>query len=79
MYYSTKKTIGLVCIATLCLSAVVSARPTEQENVAVNNTMVVDRAEMVKNAFKHAWKGYSEFAFGHDELEPMTNGTTDSR
>ncbi|KAG2213585.1 hypothetical protein INT46_002737, partial [Mucor plumbeus] len=37
------------------------------------------RAEMVKNAFKHAWEGYSNFAYGHDELQPMTNGTTDSR
>ncbi|RCH83920.1 hypothetical protein CU098_008294 [Rhizopus stolonifer] len=37
------------------------------------------RAEMVRNAFRHAWKGYTDYAYGHDELQPMTNGTTDSR
>ncbi|KAI9018126.1 glycoside hydrolase [Phycomyces nitens] len=37
------------------------------------------RAETIKNAFRHAWGGYAEHAFGHDELEPLTNGTTDSR
>lgn len=34
---------------------------------------------MVKSAFQHAWNGYSSFAYGHDELQPITNGTTDSR
>jgi mannosyl-oligosaccharide alpha-1,2-mannosidase len=77
MYYSTKKTIGLACIATICLASVVSAAPADEN--AIVDSMVDNRAEMVKNAFKHAWKGYSEFAYGHDELQPMTNGTTDSR
>lgn len=37
------------------------------------------KANMIKKAFKHAWKGYSRYAYGHDELSPMTNGATDSR
>ncbi|RCH84871.1 hypothetical protein CU097_000328, partial [Rhizopus azygosporus] len=37
------------------------------------------RAEMVKNAFKHAWKGYTDFAYGHDELQTVSNKTSDSR
>ncbi|KAI9321839.1 glycoside hydrolase [Dichotomocladium elegans] len=37
------------------------------------------RAEIVRNAFRHAWAGYTGFAFGHDELLPVTNDTSDSR
>ncbi|XP_035628595.1 endoplasmic reticulum mannosyl-oligosaccharide 1,2-alpha-mannosidase isoform X2 [Oncorhynchus keta] len=32
----------------------------------------VDRLEMVREAFRHAWKGYKEFAWGHDELKPVS-------
>ncbi|CDH49429.1 predicted protein [Lichtheimia corymbifera JMRC:FSU:9682] len=37
------------------------------------------RTEVIKNAFRHAWNGYHQHAFGHDELKPVTNGTNDSR
>lgn len=30
------------------------------------------RLEAVKEAFRHAWKGYKEFAWGHDELRPIS-------
>lgn len=29
------------------------------------------RLEAVKEAFRHAWKGYKQFAWGHDELKPL--------
>ncbi|KAL4609386.1 endoplasmic reticulum mannosyl-oligosaccharide 1,2-alpha-mannosidase-like [Arapaima gigas] len=32
----------------------------------------VDQPEAVKEAFRHAWKGYREFAWGHDELKPIS-------
>lgn len=32
----------------------------------------VDRLEAVRDAFRHAWKGYKEFAWGKDELRPMS-------
>ncbi|XP_071389821.1 endoplasmic reticulum mannosyl-oligosaccharide 1,2-alpha-mannosidase-like [Centroberyx affinis] len=32
----------------------------------------VDRLEAVREAFRHAWKGYKEFAWGHDELKPIS-------
>lgn len=69
MYYSKRITLGLTCVATVCLS--VSAL---EENINVDY-----RADMIKDAFKHAWNGYTTFAYGHDELRPITNGTTDSR
>uniref|UniRef100_A0A8C2Q464 alpha-1,2-Mannosidase n=1 Tax=Cyprinus carpio TaxID=7962 RepID=A0A8C2Q464_CYPCA len=32
----------------------------------------VDRVEAVQEAFRHAWKGYKDFAWGHDELKPIS-------
>lgn len=70
MRYS--KTLGLTCIATFYMSVCA-------KSVWTNNVQLDHRAEAIKNAFKHAWKGYSDYAYGHDELRPLTNGTTDSR
>jgi lipopolysaccharide export system protein LptC len=30
------------------------------------------RKEIIKN-FQHTWKGYEKYAFGSDELKPVTN------
>lgn len=30
------------------------------------------RQEAVREAFIHAWKGYKDFAWGHDELRPLS-------
>ncbi|KAE8291633.1 Endoplasmic reticulum mannosyl-oligosaccharide 1,2-alpha-mannosidase [Larimichthys crocea] len=30
------------------------------------------RLEAVQQAFRHAWKGYKDFAWGHDELRPLS-------
>lgn len=30
------------------------------------------RLEAVREAFRHAWKGYKDFAWGHDELKPIS-------
>ncbi|KAJ8261079.1 hypothetical protein COCON_G00168020 [Conger conger] len=32
----------------------------------------VERSQAVLEAFRHAWKGYKEFAWGHDELKPVS-------
>ncbi|KAE8748620.1 hypothetical protein FOCC_FOCC004631 [Frankliniella occidentalis] len=31
-----------------------------------------ERQEAVLNAFKHAWKGYKQYAWGHDNLKPIS-------
>lgn len=36
-----------------------------------------DRQREVVNAFKHAWKGYKEYAWGHDNLKPISMGYED--
>ncbi|XP_068609158.1 endoplasmic reticulum mannosyl-oligosaccharide 1,2-alpha-mannosidase-like [Brachionichthys hirsutus] len=32
----------------------------------------VDRLEAVRDAFRHAWKGYKNHAWGHDEFKPIS-------
>ncbi|XP_065552014.1 endoplasmic reticulum mannosyl-oligosaccharide 1,2-alpha-mannosidase isoform X2 [Lathamus discolor] len=45
-----------------------SMEPEDQkEPVPIN-----DRQMAVIEAFRHAWKGYKEFAWGHDELKPLS-------
>ncbi|XP_048876334.1 endoplasmic reticulum mannosyl-oligosaccharide 1,2-alpha-mannosidase isoform X2 [Brienomyrus brachyistius] len=39
---------------------------------ATGLTEPIDRAEAVREAFRHAWKGYRDFAWGHDELKPIS-------
>ncbi|PVZ99807.1 hypothetical protein BB558_004164 [Smittium angustum] len=38
------------------------------------NLNVFIKSQAVKNAMAHAWNGYSTYAFGKDELLPVTNG-----
>ncbi|EYC28417.1 hypothetical protein Y032_0007g3217 [Ancylostoma ceylanicum] len=36
-----------------------------------------ERQRAVVEAFKHAWKGYHKFAWGHDQLKPVSGGYSD--
>ncbi|CAJ0575598.1 unnamed protein product, partial [Mesorhabditis spiculigera] len=36
-----------------------------------------ERQEAVAAAFKHAWAGYKEYAWGHDQLKPQSKGYSD--
>ncbi|XP_022046700.2 endoplasmic reticulum mannosyl-oligosaccharide 1,2-alpha-mannosidase isoform X1 [Acanthochromis polyacanthus] len=36
------------------------------------STGTADRLEAVRDAFRHAWKGYKDHAWGHDELKPIS-------
>ncbi|KAK9766988.1 hypothetical protein K7432_003505 [Basidiobolus ranarum] len=36
-----------------------------------------NRQNQIQEAFLHAWNGYKLHAFGHDELTPVTNSSTD--
>ncbi|RPB01021.1 glycoside hydrolase [Choiromyces venosus 120613-1] len=37
------------------------------------------RTDAVKEAFMHSWNGYTKYAFGFDELSPVSNKGTNSR
>jgi len=36
------------------------------------------RQEAVVNAFRHAWKAYKDYAWGADEVKPVSHGSTSS-
>ncbi|KAJ2722451.1 hypothetical protein GGI07_003286 [Coemansia sp. Benny D115] len=36
-----------------------------------------ERRDAVRAAMKHAWEGYRTYAFGHDELHPVSNRSND--
>uniref|UniRef100_A0AAR2KLP3 alpha-1,2-Mannosidase n=1 Tax=Pygocentrus nattereri TaxID=42514 RepID=A0AAR2KLP3_PYGNA len=40
--------------------------------LSISPLLVESRLEAVREAFRHAWKGYKDFAWGHDELKPVS-------
>lgn len=38
-----------------------------------------DRAERIRASFNHTYSGYKKYAYGHDELLPVSNRFSDSR
>lgn len=38
-----------------------------------------DKALAIKEAFNHSWDGYVKYAFGMDELRPVSNSGSNSR
>uniref|UniRef100_A0A672FW52 alpha-1,2-Mannosidase n=1 Tax=Salarias fasciatus TaxID=181472 RepID=A0A672FW52_SALFA len=47
-------------------------RVNQQNQVPEQPSSQANRLEVVRDAFRHAWKGYKEFAWGHDELRPIS-------
>uniref|UniRef100_V9KL28 alpha-1,2-Mannosidase n=1 Tax=Callorhinchus milii TaxID=7868 RepID=V9KL28_CALMI len=45
--------------------------PDEKENLKEPGALT-ERQKAVIETFQHAWKGYKEFAWGHDELKPIS-------
>lgn len=44
---------------------------------AARDALVAHRQRLVRNAFLHAWKGYKKYAWGHDELKPVSKAAQD--
>ncbi|KAF3934278.1 hypothetical protein ABW19_dt0202925 [Dactylella cylindrospora] len=49
--------------------------PGAESNVQRNERL--ERQGAVKDAFKHAWEGYAKYAWGHDEVMPVSGGRKD--
>ncbi len=62
------KKISLLLLATVCFlfSSAQLNRPVFTE------AMKKQVCEKVKDAARHAWKGYTDYAWGHDDLKPLT-------
>jgi mannosidase alpha-like ER degradation enhancer 2 len=50
-----------------------SAKPGATENAKADAEM----ANRVRQEFLHAWNGYKQYAWGHDELKPLSKGYRD--
>jgi len=51
---------------------------TERNSHLMDDKTVKIRREAIKDAMSHAWNGYKDFAWGRDELMPITKGGRDS-
>uniref|UniRef100_A0A673LRQ6 alpha-1,2-Mannosidase n=1 Tax=Sinocyclocheilus rhinocerous TaxID=307959 RepID=A0A673LRQ6_9TELE len=47
-------------------------KDTEIQDDPASIALAESRLEAVREAFRHAWKGYKNFAWGHDELKPIS-------
>jgi mannosyl-oligosaccharide alpha-1,2-mannosidase len=67
------------------LSPTVFGIPYSKDNLKRQGTRPDDhvlnrqRADAVKEAFTYAWDGYYKYAFPNDELNPVSNGFSNSR
>src|SRR5258708_14269993 len=57
----------------LFLVSALSAQPPRQPPFKPDPVM----AAKVREEFLHAWNGYKQYAWGHDELRPLTKGYRD--
>lgn len=63
--------------AALCLVTAVAAPALAGEgglDISLDDAQV---AGVVRQEFLHAWSGYKQFAWGHDELKPLSKGYRD--
>src|SRR5256885_3902982 len=44
---------------------------------AIQTASDAEMAERVRQEFLHAWKGYKQYAWGHDALKPLSKGYHD--
>jgi mannosyl-oligosaccharide alpha-1,2-mannosidase len=63
-------------VAGIFLTKSTYAVPVNGSSSYIVNTQ---KADAVREAFRHAWGGYKQYAFPHDELHPVSNGFGDSR
>lgn len=62
------KSIALLLVLLIVTSPIVKAQE-RQANAQVDKEKM---AEKVKAEFLHAWGGYKKYAWGHDDLKPLT-------
>src|SRR5882672_5066467 len=67
MKIMTCKLIGVVLIWAVAASSVHAQRPTNKAQLATQ----------VRSEFLHAWNGYKKYAWGHDDLKPLSKSYHD--
>jgi Glycosyl hydrolase family 47 len=82
-----RRSLALLSTPALCLALVACARPEQAPPATQHDPRPVHAAPglttdsafaaEVKDAFLHAWQGYTRYAWGHDELKPLTRSWHD--
>lgn len=49
----------------------------EKEQELIKKGPQNDKQRAVVNAFKHSWQAYKKYAWGHDELRPLTKTSSE--
>lgn len=70
--------VSLVLCGVLFVAVGVMLRQPEDAVLSPAQQLCRERRDRVRQAFIHAWSGYEQHAFGHDEVRPTTNATNDS-
>jgi len=71
------RTIRTAVLAPLAVMAVHVGAVAQGTPAARDTGRAEVSAERVRDAFRHAWGGYKRYAWGHDELRPLTRGAKD--
>ncbi|PIO68276.1 glycosyl hydrolase family 47 [Teladorsagia circumcincta] len=78
--------IGIVLLSLTCVFTFIIASPfikiaddasKDILETALSVGPTNERQQAVVNAFKHAWEGYRKYAWGHDQLKPISGGYSD--
>jgi len=64
------------CIFLLLIVSSATAQPAEKSHTSKTSTSDsaadIATARQVREEFLHAWNGYKQYAWGHDELKPLS-------
>ena len=63
--------------ATAPAAPVTAAAPADAALPAVDDAEAARMAEQVREATRHAWQGYMQYAKGHDDLKPLSGQPRD--
>ncbi len=76
---SVKHLLFYLCVTVLAASCVLAQNRTAPVPPASKWTdaQKAEMAERVRQDFLHAWGGYKQYAWGHDELQPLTKSYRD--
>lgn len=66
-----------VLVLVIALEPIASSDPRWRQNATAAAPSQAEMAERVKQEFLHAWHGYKQYAWGHDELRPLSKGYHD--
>jgi ER degradation enhancer, mannosidase alpha-like 2 len=69
------KTVVFLALLTLSTFSMAQTAPSDQK--PASSPTDAEMADRVRQEFVHAWEGYKKYAWGHDELKPLSKSYHD--